>query len=107
MTMHNKGSFSPWFGKMFGSTFVLSPIRKENSESAVVASYEIYKTEVTHLNSNDYKCDEYGDGDILTCIDQYIADELKCVLPWKIPNGTYPVCQEHNQVCFTLSCLSS
>jgi hypothetical protein len=89
----------PRVSRMFGSTFVVNPPAKENDSTSIRASFEIYRSEVTYLNTHDYKCDEHGDNEILPCFYQYIEDKMMGVLPWQKPNGKYPLCREQEQVC--------
>jgi hypothetical protein len=47
--LHNEDNFYPWFGNMFGSTFVMTPMGSENSR--VMAGYELTRNVSNWLGS--------------------------------------------------------
>ena len=74
-------------------------------KGGLTSSYEVTSTEVTFLDRDKEHCvneeDENNNGkvDIWICLENFIASQMNCTLPWLFKNGTMelPLCSKPDE----------
>ena len=78
--------------KRFGSETVVFFI--DPKSTLTISSYELFVTDVTHIDRDDNPCveEEEGHVDLWQCLEEHISP-ANCTLPWKLQSGNLtPFC---------------
>ena len=100
--VHYRNHFTNGQLKTYGSEIVLENVHEKGG---LLSSYEVTPIEVTFLDRDDDHCfnqeDEKNSGnvDLWAGLENFIASQMNCTLPWLLKNGTMelPLCSYPNE----------